>query len=96
MFKNLNMEDPELNSLSTEEYSQVWKPAIRFLNKEPNSKARKKIYKQISSMKVLMMILSFFPNEVFSFVCRVPAIVFSALSMHFKVLSVITPKKTKS
>jgi hypothetical protein len=42
MFKNLNMEDPELNSLSTEEYSQVWKPAIRFLNKEPNSKARKK------------------------------------------------------
>jgi hypothetical protein len=41
MFKNLNMEDPELNSLSTEEYSQVWKPAIRFLNKEPNSKARK-------------------------------------------------------
>jgi hypothetical protein len=45
MFKNLNMEDPELNSLSTEEYSQVWKPAIRFLNKEPNSKARKKSHK---------------------------------------------------
>jgi hypothetical protein len=61
MFKNLNMEDPELNSLSTEEYSQVWKPAIRFLNKEPNSKARKKNFKQITSLKVLMMILSFFP-----------------------------------
>jgi hypothetical protein len=59
MFKNLNMEDPELNSLSTEEYSQVWKPAIRFLNKEPNSKARKKIYEQITSMKVLIIFFLF-------------------------------------
>jgi hypothetical protein len=57
MFKNLNMEDPELNSLSTEEYSQVWKPAIRFLNKEPNSKARKKNHNKTSSM----IFFPFFP-----------------------------------
>jgi hypothetical protein len=59
MFKNLNMEDPELNSLSTEEYSQVWKPAIRFLNKEPNSKARKKL--QANNMNESFDDFLFFP-----------------------------------
>jgi hypothetical protein len=76
MFKNLNMEDPELNSLSTEEYSQVWKPAIRFLNKEPNSKARKKITKQN------------IVNENFSPWFTGSQIMFSSPSTLYKVLSV--------
>jgi hypothetical protein len=37
-FMNLNMDNPNLNQLTQEEYNLIWKPIIRFLNKEPNSK----------------------------------------------------------
>jgi hypothetical protein len=37
-YMNLNEENPTLNQLTQQEYNVIWKPTIRFLNKEPNTK----------------------------------------------------------
>ena len=37
---NLNSHNPDANILSQAEYDGVWKPVIKYINKDPNNKER--------------------------------------------------------